>query len=167
MTPYDQLRKEIGDHPVRRAEVPTEHAISLPVPTLRWSVPVFACFAGAAARAPGRPLRLGAPDRWWALHAQTRRLVAYGLVAALPFMDTAPAGEVVVDRTGRTVAEVAEELRLLGELMDAAAPAFFAGATVDAALRDDLREVLTSAVTPAALSWYQALAPDLFSWLEG
>lgn len=167
MAPYDQLRKEIVDHPVRHTEMPTEHAISLPVPTLRWSVPAVACFAGPAARAPGRPLRLGTPDRWWALHPQSRRLVGYGLVAALPFAGTGLADEVVVDRTGRTIGEVAEELRLLGELMDAAAPAFFAGGPADATLRHDLLAVLTSAVTPAALPWYQALAPDLLSWLEG
>lgn len=163
---YRQVRKEFLDHPVRHAEVPVEHAISLPVPTLRWSLPGYGGFAGPATRAPGQPLRLGTPDRWWALHAEHHRLIGYGLIAAFPFAALG-ADQVLVDRSGRSVADAHEDLRLLDELMDQVAGSFLAGSASDAALRSDLLEALTTNVTDPILPWYRAFAPDFFSWLEG
>ena len=61
--------------------VPIEHAVSLPMPTMRWSSPVFAVFAGPALRRPGRPLELHPPDRWWAVDAESGDLVAYALTS--------------------------------------------------------------------------------------
>jgi hypothetical protein len=162
---YRQLRREFAEHPVRQAEVPIEHAISLPVPTRRWSVASFAGFAGPARRAPRQPLRLGAPDRWWAVGTGRGRLVAYGLTAALPFGATAGPELVVVDRTGRSLAGAEEDLRRLDELMDQAAAAFLAGSAGDRLVRSDLLEVFALNVTDAVLPWYRALAPDFFDWL--
>src|SRR5260370_32366411 len=83
--PYEQIRAYATGHPVRHAEVPVEHALSLPLPTLRWSVAGYATFAGPAVRAPGRPMQLGAPDRWWVVGAQRRELAVYALTSSLPF----------------------------------------------------------------------------------
>lgn len=166
LVPYLQVRKEFLDHPVRHTEVPVEHAISLPVPTLRWSLPGYAGFAGPATRTPGQPLRLGIPDRWWALHAEHRGLIGYGLTAALPFAALG-ADPVLVDRSGRSVADAHEDLQLLDELMDQAAASFLASSAADGALRNDLLEALTTNVTDPVLPWYRAFAPDFFSWLEG
>lgn len=165
--PYKQIRKNFAEHAVRHTEVPIEHAISLPIPTLRWSLPAFAGFAGPAVRAPGRPLRLAPPDRWWALDAEGRRLIGYGLIRALPFSDEFEGNEVIVERDGRSLADLQEDLRLLDQLMDQAVPPFFAGAQSDAVIRVDLLEVLTAQVTDAVAPWYRRLAPDFFQWLEG
>jgi hypothetical protein len=165
--PYRELRRAFAEHPVRRAEVPVEHAVSLPVPTLRWSVASFAGFAGPALRAPRQPLRLAPPDRWWAIDAGRCRLVAYGLAAALPFGAGAGPEPVAVDRGGRSLDAVEDDLRRLDELMDRAAAPFLSGAQGEAEVRGDLLEVLTLNVTDAVLPWYRALAPDFFGWLAG
>jgi hypothetical protein len=165
--PYEQIRKNFAEHPVRYAEVPVEHAISLPIPTLRWSLPSFAGFAGPAVRAPARPLRLAPPDRWWALHAEGRPLIGYNLVSALPFSDDLGSDEAIVDRAGRSLTDLEEDLQVLNHLMDQAAAPFFAGSEIDAATGSDLLEVLTTHVTVAVVSWYRRLAPDFFQWLEG
>jgi hypothetical protein len=165
---YQRVRAEFAAHPVRRADVPVQHALSLPVPTRRWGRPAWAGFAGAAHRVPDRPLRLAVPDRWWALLADRPRLLAYNLTAAAPFTDAALT-PVEVDHRDRTVTDLREDLRQLDELMDAVAPAFLA----DRAGRElaepcgDLAEVFSAYVTAAALGWYRALAPDFFGWLEG
>lgn len=44
---YTQARKAFSEHVVRRAEVPVEHMISLPMPTTRWG----ACRATPGSRA--------------------------------------------------------------------------------------------------------------------
>jgi hypothetical protein len=163
---YATARKELMDHDLLRMEVPTTHALSLPVPTLRLGEGVFAGFAGPAVRVPRRPMSLGTPDRWWALHLRTRRLVVYALCSAVPLPHDPAPGPITVDRTGRTNAQLAEELRVLDELMDAARPAFLSGNTGSPTIRTDLAEAFAAAVTPGVVGWYHALAPDFFSWLE-
>lgn len=163
--PYARVRKEFANHPVRFAEVPVEHFLSLPVPTMRWQRPGFAGFACPATRSPGQPQRVGAPDRWWALQAHRARLLGYGLVAAIP-LSAQRFEPVTVDRRDRSVAELEEDLGLLAELMDGAVAPFLAGERGDETARGDLREVFTAAVTPSVLPWYQALAPDFLAWLE-
>jgi hypothetical protein len=165
--PYRELRRDFADRAVRRAEVPVEHAVSLPVPTLRWSVASFAGFAGPALRVPRQPLRLAPPDRWWAIDARSCRLVAYGLTSALPFGASGGSELVVADRSGRSVADVEDDLRRLDELMDRAAGPFLNGAAGDPLARRDLVEVFALNVTDAVLPWYRALAPDFFGWLAG
>jgi hypothetical protein len=165
--PYEQIRKNFAEHPVRHAEVPIEHAISLPMPTLRWSLPCFAGFAGAAVRVPNRPLRLAPPDRWWALHAEGRRLIGYGLTSALPFSEDLGSQEAVVDRSGRSLADLEEDLRLLNQFMDQVVPLFFAGSRIDPIIGGDLLEALSAYVTDAVEPWYRELAPDFFRWMEG
>lgn len=164
---FGPMRKAFVEHPVRHHEVPTEHAVSLPVPTLRWSVPAFAGFAAPAVRRPGEPLRMNDPDRWWALTVDGRGLVAYGLTAAVPFStaDDLPA-RAEVDRGGRSLAAHQEDVRRLDELMDAAVVPFLTGAPLGTTARVDLHEALVAVITPSVLPWYRALAPDFFGWLE-
>ena len=132
-----------------------EHFISQPLPTLRWSRPAYAGFACPAARIPPQPLELDTPDRCWAISAEHGRLLAYALVSAIPFMDSMPEGPVTVRPAGRTLSAVREDRRLFGELMTAAAPAFFAGESGDRTVRSrpdrDTR--------PGAASGGQALVP--------
>jgi hypothetical protein len=164
---YARARAEFGSHPLRTSEIPVEHEISLPVPTLRYGAPGYAGFAGPARRRPGQPLRLGAPDRWWALCAGRRGLLAYARTTAVPFTDEPLGAEwVELPLVTRDPDAIGEDLRLLDSLAERAVPGFFGGQRGDAALRGDLLAVLTAHVTPAVIGWYRALAPDFFGWLE-
>jgi hypothetical protein len=164
---YGQARAELAGHPLSVAEIPVGHEISLPVPTLRFGEPGYAWFAAPARRRPGQPLVLGAPDRWWALGAARRGLLAYGRTSAVPFSPEplAPA-RAELPPIARDLEAIGEDLRLLESLGDRAVPAFFAGEPGDPALRGDLLGVLTAHVTPPLTGWYRALAPDFFSWLD-
>ncbi|MCZ0984483.1 hypothetical protein O1M54_00170 [Streptomyces diastatochromogenes] len=83
------------------AEVPLEHYVSTPLPTLRWGTPAYAVFAAPAVRAPRQPLLIDAPDRWWAVGITRPRLLMYALVSAAPFSDAPPDGPVTVSPSGR------------------------------------------------------------------
>ena len=118
---YAQARKAFSEHVVRRAEVPVEHMISLPMPTTRWGgVPGYAGFACPARRRPGEPLTVSAPDRWWALGARRGELLAYARTAALPFGTLPPAERVTLPPVTRPVAAILEDLRVLDEAMERA-----------------------------------------------
>jgi hypothetical protein len=163
---YGRARKEFTVHPIRRAEIPVEYFISLLMPTRRWTAPGYAGFAAPARRAPGRPLTLHAPDRWWALSAVHGSLLAYGLVAAVPFAAGFGPDPVTLPAATRSVAGIEEDLQVIDEMMEQAGPAFFAGETAAATLRGDLFEAIRGHVTDEVLPWYQALAPDFFGWLQ-
>jgi hypothetical protein len=163
---YADVRRQFGAHPMRISEIPVEHAISLPVPTLRCGEPGYAGFAGPARRVPHAPLQLGAPDRWWVLGAQRRGLLLYGLTGAMPFTEKLSPEQATLPPVTRSLAAVEEDLRVLDVLMDQAAGEFFAGRPADTDLGTDLLAVLTAHVSPTVLSWYRGLAPDFFGWLE-
>lgn len=164
--PYAQVRRHLVRATLRRDEVPIEHEVSLPVPTLRWGVPAYACFAAPAARLPGEPVRLDPPDRWWAVRADTLVLVTYALTAAVRFTDAA-LDPVVLPPSGRSGRDGREDRRVLDELLGAAATAFLAGHPVDPILRDDLTAALAAVVPAPVLPWYRLLTPDFFLRLEG
>ncbi|MQA81728.1 MAG: hypothetical protein GEV10_25185 [Streptosporangiales bacterium] len=164
---YDEIGKAFADHPVRLAEIPVEHHVSTPLPTLRWGRPAFAAFAAPARRVPRQPTELSTPDRWLLVDASHGRLVAYDMVAAVPFATDLPAGPVTAVPARTSVAAAREDLRMLGELMDQVAPAFLAGEDGDATTRRDLAEVLGAVLPAATVPWYRALTPDFFAWLEG
>jgi hypothetical protein len=166
---YAQARKEFGEHAVRRAEVPVEYTISLPMPTKRWTEPGYAGFACPAIRRPHQPLQLRRPDRWWLLGARHGELLVYGRTSALPFsVAVADSDEsVVLPPSTRSVGTVLEDLRVLDETMEQATGPFFAGEPADATLCADLREIIRAQVqAQELLDWYWALTPDFFSWLD-
>jgi hypothetical protein len=164
---YAQARVGFANHPLRAHEIPVEHEVSLPLPTLRFNEPGYAWFAGPARYRPGQPARLGLPDRWWVFGAARRGLITYARTRAIPF-STGPLGPPAVELppVTRDLDAIEEDMRLLDSLADRAAPEFFAGQPGEAALREDLRVVLTAHVTPLLIGWYRALAPDFFTWLE-
>jgi hypothetical protein len=164
--PYERAEKEFAEHRIRTAEVPIEYFVSQPLPTLRWSRPAYAGFAGPARRIPGQPPKLGAPDRWWAISADHGRLLAYALVSAVPFAESIPAGPVTFRAADRSLSAVREGRRLLAELLTGLAPAFFGREDGDAAARDELAEVISQVLHAEAMPWYRALTPDFFGWLE-
>lgn len=164
--PYEQIAKEFAEHPVRMTEVPVEHFVSHPLPTLRWSRPAYAVYTCPAVRVPGEPLELDTPDGWLAIDAEHGTLLAYALASAVPFADGMPEGPVTVRPVGRSLAAVREDRRRLGELMTEAAPAFFAGEGGDPAVRSDLAEMLSQVLAAEALPWDEGLAPDFFEWVR-
>ncbi|MET7403864.1 hypothetical protein ABZS66_61390 [Dactylosporangium sp. NPDC005572] len=164
--PYSQARRRLQTHPVFAGEIPTEHSRSLPLPTRRFGRPAYAGFAGPAQRRPGQPLRLATPDRWWAVGAADQALLVYAQAPAVPFPGELADGPVEVSN-GRSIAAAREDLAVLDELLDAAAPRFFAGEAADPPTRSALREQLAAVAGAGTLPWYRALVPDFFAWLEG
>lgn len=164
--PYSEMRRELQSHPVLAGEIPTGHSRSLPLPTLGFAGPAYAGFAGPALRRPGRPLRLGTPDRWWVVSATEQSMLVYARTAVVPFPARLPDGPVEV-ANGRSLAAAREDLAVLDELLDAAVPEFFAGGTADPAARAALREQLAAVAGAGTVPWYRALVPDFFAWLEG
>jgi hypothetical protein len=164
--PYDRVAEEFTGHPLRVAEVPVEHYISELLPTMRWSRPAYAGFAAPAAAAPGEPLEVDTPDRWWGIDARNGGLLVYARVFVMAFPESLPEGPVTVQPTSRTLSAVTEGQKLLGELLTAAVPAFFGGESGDSDLRGDLAEVIGQVLPEELMPWYKALVPDFFDWLE-
>ncbi|WP_182906768.1 hypothetical protein [Microbispora sp. H13382] len=165
--PYATIQEEFSQHALRSAEVPVEHYVSAPLPTLRWGTPAYAVFICPAARVRGMPPRLDAPDRWWAISAESRRSLVYALTKAVPYTPEPLTGPVVLSPTGRSLAALKEDARVLGELLDEAVPGFFRGEAVAAELREDLAAQLRAVLPGEVWPWHRALTPDLFAWLEG
>jgi hypothetical protein len=163
---YRDARRLFGTHPLRISEIPVEHAVSLPVPTLRCGAPGYAGFAGPARRVPHAPLQLAAPDRWWVLGGQRRGLLVYCLTAAIPFAAELSPAQVTLPLVTRDLAAVEEDLRMIDVLMDRAAEEFFNARPPSADVGSDLLAVLTAHVSQAVMGWYRALAPDFFGWLD-
>lgn len=165
-TPYAQARKGVVEHALRAAEVPLEHYVSTPLPTLRWETPAYAVFAAPAVRAPRQPLLIDAPDRWWAVGITRPRLLMYALVSAAPFSDAPPGGPVTVSPSGRPLSAVREDQRLFDALMDRALPSFLAGSPGDPTVRGDLAATLALVLPRECRDWSLALTPDFYTWLE-
>ena len=164
---YPEIRRRQAQLRIRLDEVPVEHHVSLPLPSLRGGEPAYACFAGPAVRAPGAPLRVGTPDRWWVVRATDLRLVTYALVRSVAFAPTLSPGPVLVPQTGRSMRELRADEELLDGLMTTAAARFFAGESPGGALADDLTGALATLVPAALMPWHRALTPDFFTWLDG
>ena len=165
--PYHEIREAIERHPVRTAEVPLEHEVSLPVPTMRWGSLAYVVFAMPAHRQSAAPKRLGAPDRWWSIDARSRRLQSYNTVDAIPLTDTAQSELIEIASPVRSLAAHLEDLKALGDLIDAVLLLF----AKDEAAADnqdvaDLSEVWRAVIPREMDEWYAAAAPDFFRWLN-
>jgi hypothetical protein len=163
---YQQAREQQRTHPVRVAEVPVEHAVSLPLPSLRFGVPAYAQFAAPALRSPDHPQQQGPPDRWWVLDARSGRLVVYALMSAVPFAVGASFGAVTLPPFGCSLDELRKRHAELDDLLGALSPLFLTGRPGEPAARKHARELLETVVRAPLLDRYRALAPDFFSWLE-
>jgi hypothetical protein len=163
---YEESWSTIANHPVRESSVPTEGDISLPMPTLRWGVPVYAVFAGPAIMMPPEPVELGTPVYWWALDARRLKLLAFAQTEVVPFADNLTPSRVTISKPAGSIAEADDDQDRLANLMDAAVPAFFTGEPGDPSLRATLLTELTTVHLYEAEPWYRALAPDWFAWLE-
>lgn len=151
---------------IRMAEVPVEHAVSLPMPTLRWGTAGFGYFASPALRNPEGPTKLGSPDRWWVIDAGRGRLVVYALTSALPFDSTRTFPPVEGGVPVQSIAEIRQLQLDFDGAVDHVLDDFFAGRDVDSTARQRVLELLAKLVQPPLMDVYRALAPDFFAWLD-
>jgi hypothetical protein len=163
---YTQIRQRLQEHPLRQTEIPIEHAVSLPVPTMRWGEPAYAFFASPAERKPGQPIRQGPPDRWWAFRALGGELLVYSLSTVYPFTRDQAWMSIDVPPAATSVAVLQQMLKDILEMADTVTPAFFSGEPGDHEVRVALARVLFLFLPPVLLDQYRALGPDFFQWLE-
>lgn len=161
-----QARERMRTHPLRLAEVPVEHSVSLPMPTRKWGGPAYAFFAAAAVRRPDRPVEQGVPDRWWVVDALGGRIVVYALTSAVPFAESKNWTAITLPPIEQSVAELRQGQAEVEEVLNGLVPLFFAGDTAPKGERAGALARLF-ALLPAPLHpQYRALAPDFFAWLE-
>lgn len=163
---YGEIRKRQRTHMLRQTEVPVEHAVSLPFPTLRWGLPAYACFASPAIRRPGQPAEQEPPDRWWAVDAATGHLVVYARWSAVPFAGDVAWIRVSLPAPSGSIAALQSLMQTVDLLMESLAPAFFAGQPGDAQARQALASALAAFIAEPLWPQVQALAPDFFAWLR-
>lgn len=161
-----EARERMRTHPLRLAEVPIEHAVSMPLPTRRFGLPGFAFFAAAALRQPGKPVHQQPPDRWWVVDAAGGRVLVYALTRVAPFAEGAAWAACELPPVGGTLSELRQRQAEAEKALAPLAAAFFAGAAADAAERRAGLAHLLGLLPPPLLPQYRALAPDFFAWLE-
>jgi hypothetical protein len=163
---YTEIVGLLPRHSLRLKEVPTEHLVSLALPTMRFGEPAYVWFAAPARRRPGEPMRLSPPDRWWALTAHGATLLLYARTVIVPMglEQEAPASAEWRTPPGEDVTARAVRLRALEAVMATVSQDFFAGrpATAGAALAAEL-EAATGGAELAP--FYRAMAPDFWAWL--
>src|SRR5262249_24604337 len=125
-----------------------------------------AFFASPALRTPGKPVEQGPPDRWWAAQAHGGGIMIYALWQVARYAEDANWSTVVLPPVSRSIDEMRQALKNIEELMDALAPAFFAGEKGDDQARKELAEALAATLPEPIMPQYRALAPDFFAWLE-
>lgn len=163
---YADVQKWLQQHPLRQTEIPTEHAVSLPMPTRRWGEPAYSFFACPAERRPGQPPRHDAPDRWWVFSAKGGQVLIYTLSRFFSFAGGQRWDTITVSPASESVVVLQQMVQDIRQMMDAVIPAFFADTEGDAEIRAALHGVLVRFLSPPLLAQYRALAPDYFQWLE-
>ena len=163
---YSEARRHLMTMSIVLSDVPTEAAVSLPIPTRRLSLPGYAVYAAPALRIPGQEPVQGPPDRWWVLNAHGGHLLLYALTAALPFATGEIFNDAVLPNPHRSIDEMRDDLAVLDRLMNGVVKDFFAGAAGELDRRRAVSETLTLIIPSVLSSRYRALAPDFFAWLD-
>jgi hypothetical protein len=163
---YSEICRRERAHSLHTTEIPVEHETSWPLPTQRWGMPAYACFAAPALRRPRQPDEIGAPDRWWLLDARHGRLMLYALWRAMPYATGVHWEKVTLPLETRSVGELRELSTRFEQGMNAVIPSFFAGQTGEPQMCAALGEALRAYLPPPLWPCYQALTPDFFAWLH-
>lgn len=161
---YAKAKQNLIQGMLRQSELPIGHYLSLLVPTTRWGEPGFAFFASPCIRRLDGPSEQAAPDRWGVL-AVRDQLILYARVVALPLPGKVSSGVRVLRSTDATVQEVQTNLARLEEIMEMAAPVFFARQPITEETRRVLQVAFSQVVPEPLLSDYRALSPEFFDWL--
>lgn len=148
----------------REVDVPIGHAVSLPLPTLRFGMPAYATFASPAVREPEKLVVQGPPDRWWLLDARSGTVAIFALCVVHPFAKV-QFTKVTLPRPAATVAELRQELKEIQAQLDTLAPLFLRGEQGEAEARHKLHRALMARIPQVLWPQYEALAPDFLAWL--
>lgn len=151
---------------LQHQEVPIGHAVSLPMPTLRWGQPAYASFASPAHRVPGQPISQDVPDRWWIIDAANGHLMLYALTKVQSFSNHQEWTTQTLPNVTRTMAELNQAMLRLRDLMTEQIPLFFAGEPGDPLARQEMGKLLPVFIAGPLLAQYRALTPDFFQWLN-
>lgn len=165
LLPLAELEQRFMAHPLKTAELPIGHYISLPLPTQRWQSPAFARFASPARRGPAIPTDVAPPDRWWAMSARSGGLVVYALMTAIPYAENHQWHSVTLPVPTLSIDELRAQRAALHEVLDTVSGPFFASEPGNTALRRQLLTMLHESLSEPLLVWHQALVPDFFTWL--
>ncbi len=144
--------------------VPIGHAVSLPLPTLRFGIPAYAAFASPSVREPEQRVVQGPPDRWWLLDARTGAVAIFALCALHPFAQV-HFTKTALPRPIGTVAGLRQQLKDIQGQIDTLAPIFLRGEHGDKEARHQLHRALVARIPEVLWPQYEALAPDFLSWL--
>jgi hypothetical protein len=165
LTP-SEIRKRTRVHPLRLADIPIESYASLPLPTLRWHNPAYALWIGPKNQGLGKPLLIGAPDRWWVLGATRGRTLIYALWSACAFGTDVPRATAAIPVVSRSDEEHRQRLAHIESQLADLADVYFSSAQGDHEARQSFLMTFADYVPAALVPWYRALTPDFFAWLE-
>jgi hypothetical protein len=148
---------------------PTEAYKSHPLPTLRWRQPAWVAFAAPHLLRPGS-LKVGRPDRWWSISAESRALLAYAQEGIIPLVTLVlpqePGGLIALSAPDTSIEGVHRLQRLFAEGLDLVSGPFFQRQTMAKAVREAALSTLVALIAPEIMQCYQAATPDFFEWLE-
>ncbi len=153
-------------HWLRRAEVPIEHYVSIPLPTTRWAEPGFACFAAPALRRRGERTRISPPVQWWVVAANGGHLIVYARFAAVPYAQELPTEPEIMPTPQGSIAELKDQLAEIGELAGKLATRFFAGQPGETDQRRRLAALLQSHLPGRVGEWQAGLTPEFLDWVN-
>ncbi|MBO0790701.1 MAG: hypothetical protein J2P36_07100 [Ktedonobacteraceae bacterium] len=165
LLPYQTIRRFERTPMLFTEVVPVEYAVSLPLPTRRWSRPAYAAFASPARYHPGHPALQAPPDRWWIVDARSGNLILLAYWEILPFA-AITWENLTLPSVTRSIEQQQEDLARLEICMDQLAPAFLSEQTPQKRVRQETRHLLHLMLPERLLPQYRALTPDFFSWLE-
>jgi len=162
---FEQICTELKAGPIGQHEIPVEHTVSLPLPTLRFHTPAYVAFAAPAIRKPGRPMLHDAPDRWWAVSPESGHLIFYARTNAAPIegAEHFSRQEIPPPTSLETLQATQKDIAFL---MNVLAPIFFGRDDGDPTMRHRISELLGKVIPSVLLPLYRAVAGDFFSWLE-
>ena len=169
---YATVRQLTNTHSIRQGEVPTEYFVSLPLPTLRFALPAYACFAAASSRkvppvgsTEQLEITQQRPDRWWLFSARSEQLLQYAQCQLTDFTDN-PLPEHITFTDSRKLSDVRQLMKTFDQLMENVVVSFFNQSPVDPSLRQDLLTTLNELIIPEQLPVYASLVPDFFAYLS-
>jgi hypothetical protein len=163
---FKEIRNINRTFHLRLSEIPVEHVVSLPLPTMRWGIFGYAAFASNITRIPGKVVEQDPPDRWWVINAYNGKLIIYSLYEAVSFSQDIIRTPVLISRDKLSINELEERLDTIEMLIDVLASDFSAHEAGDPKHRSVLLSALNDYLPKSIVPQYRSLTPDFFAWLE-
>lgn len=167
LLPYFEIRKRLQVHPLILEEISTSHAVSLPLPTLRWGLPAWLQWAAPAVRRPGSPVIHSPPDQWWAVDAVHGRMILFAKVAVWPIPGTQDWEPETLPTMGISLMGYKAQLAGAEQCLASLAPVFLTRQSGEPAEKAAGLAALRVYLPVPLQRQYRAIAADFFDWLEG